>query len=181
MEPVERFHEDDSNGTSLVVYDRPDGKATLQLEDHGNGIACSRGYWIADPLTAPDLLRAICEASGTLPPVMLGRPEVPADGSPVDRMGFRLRADGGKVQYEADRTGELYPGEARALAAMIVALADSVRPEPDPGDVDELAKVMRLAIHPGSGRLGLGPTDGDRTAAAAALKWMRDRGEAGRG
>ena len=42
-------------------------------------------------------------------------------------------------------------------------------------EVEELAKAIRLAIHPDSERLGLRPAESDRIAARTALAWMRER------
>jgi hypothetical protein len=170
--PAERFREDDGQGRVLVVYDRDDGKAALRIEGRHHGVRTADASWVADPALAPDLCRAICEASGTLPPVMLGRPGLPADGTSIEVAGFRLWAAGGTVQYEADRTGELAPHAARQLAAVIVALADSV-PVSEPAEVEGLAAAIRADFQSD----GTPPTEWERKAARAALRWMNGRGK----
>ena len=146
---VERFREDDGQGRELVVCDRDDGKAGVQIEEPWRGDAGRvRGSWVADPLTAPDLCRAICEASGTLPPVMLGRPDLAsardADGW-VSFRGLRLRRseDGGVTFAVGGNSETLPPAQARRAAAVAVAMADE-----QPGAAGELAAVVRAALPP---------------------------------
>lgn len=53
------FEEDDGQGRALAVFARDDGKAAVQIEKHGNGIRAMLASFVADPLTAPDLCRAM--------------------------------------------------------------------------------------------------------------------------
>jgi hypothetical protein len=66
-DPKEYFEEDDGQGRVLKVYGRGDGKAALLITDT-NGSAMVLGSWVADPLKAPALCRAIFEAAGQVPP-----------------------------------------------------------------------------------------------------------------
>jgi len=131
----------------------------------------------------PALTGALYEGAGLPAPVILERPEVDltADCSSVNiftvTLEPNLRSVG--IRYHgAPNRAIVAPGPARVLAAVIAAYADVAqanRDEPDPGEVEELAAAIRTAHHPHSGR----PGDGDRTAARAALRWMRDKQQRG--
>jgi hypothetical protein len=56
------------------------------------------------------------------------------------------------------------------LAAAIAVLADQADMEPNPADVEDLARAIHAAK-----RCSGDPTEGDREAARTALLWMRDR------
>jgi hypothetical protein len=73
--PKAYFEQDDGHGRVLRVLARDDGKAAVQIKDAA-GSGMTLGSWIADPVTAPDLCRAIFEAARQVPPVMLGRPDL---------------------------------------------------------------------------------------------------------
>lgn len=142
---TEFFSEEDGQGRALVVYGRDDGKAVLQVLEREGGGMTILGSWLADPAIAPDLHRAICEAAGTLPPVMLGRPDLDSaqggDGW-ISFRGLRLRRslDGG-VSFALGGNIETLPGaQARQAAAVAVALADEA--EPPAEEVDELTAVI---------------------------------------
>ena len=171
-QPAERFREDDGQGRELVVYDREDGKAALQIEGRRHGVRTADASWVADPAIAPDLHRAICEASGTLPPVMLGRPDLgPTPRTFLFRgLDVSRSADGGVTFAIGGNRETLPPSQVRQMAATAVALADE--PEFAPGDVDGLAGALH-AVECGCRE---GPTESNRDTARAALRWMRDRG-----
>jgi hypothetical protein len=143
--PVERFREDDGQGRELVVYDRDDGKSAVQIEERRAGGVGVHGSWIANPLIAPDLCRAIFEGAGFLPPLMLGRPDLAAirdAGGWVAFRGLRFRrAPGGGLTFAiGGKTETLSDPQARHLAAVAVAMADE---GPDAGD---LAATIRAGL-----------------------------------
>jgi hypothetical protein len=148
--PKAYFEQDDGHGRVLKVLARTDGKAAVQIKDAA-GSGMTLGSWIADPKTAPDLCRAIFEACGQVPPVMLGRPELPLDGPPVKfgRWEFYRAADGGAGVSLDGRPWSGDAGTARQVAAWIAAVADAGGAEPGPDDGEfELAAI--LARHPGA-------------------------------
>jgi hypothetical protein len=167
MGPVERFREGDGQGRELVVCDRDDGKAAVRIEEPRVPAGRVCVSWVADPLLAPDLCRAICEAAGTLPPVMLGRPDLAAvldaDGFASFRgLSARRSADGGVTFSVAGNSETLSAPQVRHLAAIAVALADE--PEPTLAEVDELESVLREAT---------GRHDPDDTMTGIALAVLR--------
>ena len=63
------------------------------------------------------------------------------------------------------------------LHAVNADAAEAARNEPDPADVVELAAAIRTALYAPSESIGLRPSETDRTAARAALRWMKQRGD----
>lgn len=134
------------------------------------------------PEQRPRVAAAMWTANGDPAPVILERPELPEDDHwawvvPGGAGGLgKISLDGGRVVFHA-YVDVLYltPGAAREAAAMLAASADLAadRAAQDAVDaeVDELAAVIRSELHPDSGR----PSEGDRTAARAALRWFRER------
>ena len=87
-----------------------------------------------------DLMAAISEAAGKPAPIVLERPELVAAHSLLP--GFRVGPDGGKLHVHGE--ARMTPGQARTLAAYIVARADVLEAaEPDPAEVAALAGVIR--------------------------------------
>jgi hypothetical protein len=94
---------------------------------------------------APDLCRAVFEASGSLPPVMLGRPDLAAVRDPGGWACFRglqLReSPNGGVSFGIGGNLEtLTAAQVRQMAAVAVAMADR---ETDAGD---LAACIRAGL-----------------------------------
>lgn len=120
------------------------------------------------------ITRAMHEACGQQPPVILERPDVqiPRDGSPVrfGDFGFRLYEGDIAVSLPGIVAKAITPGALRETAAFMAAYADAVEAEPDPADVDDLAAAIMRAHNPGV--MGL---DGARPTARTALRWMKDR------
>lgn len=171
------FEENDGQGRVLAVFARDDGKAAVKIERHENGIGGVLGSFVADPLTAPDLCRAICEAAGTVPPAMLGRPDIPegTSGSPWRDCELTVAVDGGKVRqmWRDGPSLSMTPAQARQHAAALVVLADQADAEPDAAEVEELAREIH-ASGPYAG-MALNPSGDERDAARTALLWMRKR------
>jgi hypothetical protein len=88
--PKAYFDQDDGHGRVLKVLARDDGKAAVQIKDAA-GSGMTLGSWIADPVTAPDLCRAIFEAAGQVPPVTIGRRELPLDLAEVEDVAAAIR------------------------------------------------------------------------------------------
>jgi hypothetical protein len=88
--PKAYFDQDDGHGRILRVLARDDGKAAVQIKD-ATGIGMTLGSWIADPVTAPDLCRAIFEAAGQKPPVTIERQELPLDLAEVEDVAAAIR------------------------------------------------------------------------------------------
>jgi len=70
---------------------------------------------------------------------------------------------------------------ASQLAASLAFLADEAESQPDPAEVEELAALIRSELYPHSEAVGLGPSEADRTAARAVLRWMKDKQQRGEG
>jgi hypothetical protein len=119
------------------------------------------------------------EACGLPSPVILNRSEF-NPGRSLDRIGdVHVGHLGGKVTvglYQV-QPETLTPAYARELAALIALHADEAEGEPDPEEVDELAHAIRLGLFPDSVQAGLRPSDSDRQAARAALRWMNAKGK----
>lgn len=119
---------------------------------------------------------AIWEAAGKPEPVILDRPEATSGGG-ISRAGRievgRLR-DLVTVGLYGIQPEEIEPEQARRLAALIAIRAgEAAEDEPDPAEVEELAAAIRRELHPDSGK----PAEADRTAARAALRWMKQQRE----
>jgi len=82
---------------------------------------------LVDALDVPEVTVRLWEAVGQEPPVMLGRPELPGDGTSAEVAGFRLWTAGGTVQYEAPRTGEMAPHAARRTDPIPLQAQDAAR------------------------------------------------------
>ena len=172
------IHDDGEGGRLLAVWFPADGVLSL---DTGSAKSVT-----VKPGDLEDVTRKLCEAAGRPAQVMIGRPDVDTGKTatvgdlqvwrePDGRVGFM--ADGGDaVMLGALR---LRPFEVRRLAAVAVAYADAAdepdADEPDPAEVEELAAAIRAGLFPDSERIGLRPGESDRTAARAALEWMRKR------
>lgn len=127
----------------------------------------------------PGVTAALYEAARFPAPVILERPEISDAG--IDAFGAaEISRDGGQVVIGCGPPLRLAPQAARKLAALIAAYADAAEGEPDPAEVGELAEAIRAEIHPGYTVHGLRPSESDRAAARAALRWLKRR-EAGRG
>lgn len=171
MEPAEFFHEEDGQGRALRVCGRGDGKAVLQILEREGGGMTDLGSWLADPAVAPDLCRAIFEAAGAPPPVMLGRPALgPTPRTFLFRgLDVSRSADGGVTFAIGGNKETLTAPQVRQMAATAVTLADE--PEFAPGDVDGLAGALH-AVECGCKE---GPAESNRDTARTALRWMKGR------
>jgi hypothetical protein len=129
---------------------------------------------------AKALAEGMCEAAGLPAPVILDRPEIDPEGAAGINV-FTVRLDRDLSVCVAGRAGHaspVAPSVARKLASVIAAYADAAeaaRNEPDETEVDELAAVIRSELHPPAASMGLRPSESDRTAARAALRWFRER------
>lgn len=123
-----------------------------------------------------EITRAMYEAAaGCMPPVMLGRPETSPNGTvtAIGRVCMFLSAAGPLVEISGEPKGPMEPHEARQAAAVLAAYADLAELEPDPAEVDELAREIHKS-NPYA-RISPDPGDDERSAARTALLWMRKR------
>jgi hypothetical protein len=126
----------------------------------------------------PEIAANLYEACGLPSPVILDPQQIPEDGSQVGYGDFRISRDDHGVAFELHgRATCMPPRAALVLAAYITAYAMQAEAEPDPEEVEELARALRLELFPDSVRAGLQPSGADRTAARAALRWMNARGK----
>lgn len=116
------------------------------------------------------------EAAGLPAPVILDRPE-PMALFNFAGATFAVRHGGGvdaSVSAGGTTVGHFYrPPEFRRALAVLAAMADASENEPDPAEVEELARAIHG--HRCTGACDEGPDSLDRTSAEAALRWMRDR------
>lgn len=154
------------DGRTLVIGPSEEGTGSgwlkVETEDDPDG---PRAY--LDGLDIPLVTAKLWEATGALPPVMLGRPDLASArdaGGWVSFGGLRLResGDGGVSFAMGESTVTLPAGMARQCAAVVVAIADGCRPEPDQAVVEGLAAVIA------DGGIGLPPREA-RTLARAIL------------
>lgn len=165
-----------------------DGKGgwleVVPLTVTSGGLPCvttgQQGFAV-DPLEIPEITNAMYEAAGTVPPVMLARPDLDSMRSSDGGIRFGdlllYKTAAGEVAFAVHHVGQtvatfvlLSPAQARQAAAATVALADEL-PELDPAEIEELAVAIRREIYPDSGK----PAEADRIAARTALRWMRER------
>ena len=66
----------------------------------------------------------------------------------------------------------------RRTGRKVDALAE-LQPCPSAAEVEELAAVIRSGLYPPSEAIGLRPSQSDRTAARAALRWMARKQQRG--
>lgn len=127
-----------------------------------------------------EFVTTLYEAAGKPAPVILDRPEVAADGdgsTGINIFTVKLEPDLrslGIRYHGAPNRAIIAPGPARVLASVIAAYADAGQAhqdEPDPAEVEELAAAIRAQLHPASGK----PSEADRTAARAALRYLRGK------
>lgn len=164
-------------GEEITVSRDADGKCAVAVAS-GTRVTSARILAEEVPGAAAGIATAMHEAAGLPAPLILGRPEATFEGGihragsiEVGRLGGRVTVGLYGIQPE-----EIEPAEARRLAALIAVRADEIQAdEPDPAEVEELAAEIRREHHPDSGR----PSEGDRTAARAALRWMRDKQQRG--
>jgi hypothetical protein len=118
-------------------------------------------------------------------------PEAPRPDSPLDGDG-KWRPYGGSL-LTAERFGRQVrvsfdvangaassfpPAKARETAAALVALADEAEAEPDPAEVEALAKAMHIAVCESGTRCVQKPEDDELKRARTAIRWMNARGTA---
>jgi hypothetical protein len=100
-----------------------------------------------DPGEIPEITAKLYEAAGSVPPVMLGRPDIPdgASWSPWQDCPLTVAVDGGKVRqmWRDGPSLSMTPAQARQHAAALVVLADRAEAEPDPAEVEALTDVLR--------------------------------------
>lgn len=180
---MDPFRRHDGKGGWLEVREVREGDPAGA---EGCVITTGTSGFVAEPLMdIPAIARWMYQACGQEPAVMLGRPEINPD-RPVTVGQFQVwKEPDGRIGFmpadteAASMTGalRLAPHAVRQLAAVAVAYADAAaEQEPGPAEVEDLAHAIRLGLYPDSDRIGLRPSEGDRTAARAALKWMRERG-----
>lgn len=169
-----RAFDNEDDGTRLTVSHCPDNDSHARLTTD-DGEETVRACVSRDML--PAVTAAMHEAVGVPAPVILPRPQIPEDDSPLCYGNFviRLEDSGVAIGLPGFYGKAIPPGAALELAAYIAAYAGQADAEPDPVEVEELAARIRSEIHPDSDRLGLRPSESDRIAARAALRWMRDR------
>ena len=93
--------------------------------------------------------------------------------------GFRIWRDGHVVRVTAPfGGGSLSQAGVDRLISALAACRDVLPAEPDPAEVAELAAVILSELYP-EGVEGVRPSESDLTAARTALRWMRDKQEAG--
>jgi hypothetical protein len=149
--------------TITEAVDRP-GTALMRACRNGVGVTATEIDGIA---------RAMWRACGLDSPVMLGRPNLDsvrdADGW-VSFRGLRLRrsADDGVSFTIGGNMETLVVSQTRQLASVAAALTEG---ESDPGEVDELAAEIRADFQSD----GTPPTEWEKKAARAALRWMNAR------
>lgn len=126
----------------------------------------------------PAAALALYEAAGLPLPMILDRPShhygIEHAGSDDRHANTSRSGSTVYVGWRGIEPGELTPDEALEFAAHIAVNAEAAkRDEPDPADVESLAKAMRDAIS-GYG-VPLPLANADEVAAHAALRWMRER------
>jgi hypothetical protein len=169
MEPYKYVDADDDALTIESGIGRLSGAAIVRASDDGVGIR---------PAGLPVITGKLYEACGLPSPVILERSSArfPEGGKPFrfGVLGFRLYPEGIAPSLPGVVEGPMPPAALRALASHLVALADDAEanPEPDPDEVDELAHAIRLGLYPDSDRVGLQPSESEKKAARAALRWM---------
>jgi hypothetical protein len=121
-------------------------------------------------------------AAGKPAPLILERPDYPRSSLELGGATFSVRPGGVEEfrVHDGTQSGVLHePGVIRRIAACLAVLAEEAEGGPDPAEVEELAELIRAELYPLSERIGLRPSEADRTAARAALRWMnkQQRGE----
>lgn len=169
---MEPFKYQDMHGQWLDIRSTDEGGAAkLGVSDRDGAAMCYVGVGQLHGVTS-----ALHEACGKEPPLVLPRPrdfEGPRYRGEVftGRLGSMVTVGLRGIEPEA-----LDADTALEFAALIAANAEAARrAEPDPLDVEELATAIRSELHPDSERLGLRPSESDRTAARAALRWLENR------
>lgn len=165
MEPY-RLEDSESDWLTITEHDGRPGAALLRSWRAGVEVK---------PDNIPAVTAAFYRACGIQPPVILDLPDIPQDGAQIRYGSFAVKLSNGGVTVSLPGIEPLPvpPRAARELAAYIVAYADLAEEEPDPDGVEELANVIHAGTHQAG--CGLGPTDENRAAAHAALRWMNAR------
>lgn len=119
------------------------------------------------------------EACGLPSPVILERPEItiPANGDSVRCGDLSLRMyDGGiSMGLPGVTAAAISPDALRRRAAFMAAYAEQAEAEPDPEEVEALAKVLHVAVCESGGNCVQAPPDADRKRARAALQWQKSK------
>ena len=165
---------------SLAFTDRYGTEMAVGGE--GSFPACAR-VTVSKPcgihVEAPDfpaLIAALYGAAGQPEPVILERAEIDTDAETgINIFTVRQAPHPGSIAiryHGAPSAAILAPGPARLLASVIATHADVAEAalEPDPGEVEELAQLLREHGDCGSLRWD---------AARAALRWFRDKQQRG--
>jgi hypothetical protein len=143
---------------TVLHVDGDGSRLTADRWHSGSGITLSidNGSLLdVDALEIPEITTAMYRACGHKPPVMLGRPDLDAMRGPDGSVRFGnlalYRTADGDIGFAVRLPGEAHgvcallpPAQARQAAAVAVALADE-KPEPDPAEVDALARTLREA------------------------------------
>lgn len=139
---------------------------------HGSGERNAK-IWADDvPAVSAGIAQGLHLAAGLLPPVILEHPASLPDA--ITEGGVTVGMEGRAILIGvavAPPSKRLEPEEARTLAAALAVYADRSEAQPDPEEIEELAALIRHDIHPDSG----GPSETDRIAARAALRWMKGK------
>lgn len=121
----------------------------------------------------PAVVAALYEAAGKPAPIVLDRTDETVNYTWIlHGIGFVIRNGG--VEITHPNGAQLFePAIIRGLAARLAEMAEAAeaRAEPDSAEVEELAAQIRHDLHPDSGK----PSEGDRSAARTALRWMKQR------
>jgi hypothetical protein len=175
-----------------IYTPRPGDRVTVRAAPGGRGcglavstdLAAETGIPAADiPAVAAGIALAMHEAAGLPAPVILERPPV-VTREAIIVPGARFRVHGNAIQADplcgsGVQQESFAPAAIRDIAAALAVMADEAESEPDPAEVEELARVIRADLYPPSESIGLRPGESDRTAARAALRWMKDKQQRG--
>jgi len=167
---MEPYRYESETGATLRVD--PAGHVAMVKVTGKNG---GEAWAPVDAIGIPAITRAMYQACGQAPPVILPRPDIslPAAGGPLrcGDLSLRMYEVGISMGLPGITAAAISPDALRRRAAFMAAYADAVEAETDPADVEGLAAVLREAF-----RNQATPEE----SARAALRWMRDR-EADRG
>lgn len=134
-------------GTNVKLQIGP-SNAELGEDAPGARLVIDGPFVDVEPSDVPAVALALYEAAGLPEPLILSRPERAGGiehAGRDDRHAYTSRS-GAKVLvgWRGIKPGELDPDEALEFAAHIAVNAEAIKQgEPDPGDVEALADVLR--------------------------------------
>lgn len=155
----------------------PPGTARITTRRGRNG----NGWpFYADPGDLVAIAIQLFQAAGQPAPVITPRPDVdPRAGYDFGPVRFRVnpRARGVDVQ-EGVSSWHWAPSVCRQVAGCLVALADAAESEPDPGEVEALAGVLRASSVFPEPLPPMYPDLGQLARAVLLAGWKREAGDA---